>query len=289
MTGFAHRFAPEEIMCTVASGLVAAAVAAIVLFSVGTAARAEETRTLFPAPDRSGDPASSSAPSTSPQLDDGPGMLERFNSTMHYFNLRVWSGVDVAGAWTAALTPPESVKLGLSNFFSNLINEPTTAISWAVAGDYENSGAALHRLWINTTQGWLGVEDVASRQGVVVPAIDIGLALCSRGVSEGPYVVLPIVGPRTVRDGLSDFLLVNTLTYLTLAPAIGFPPSLESVAIVEVVEEAGRVAVMRQIDHGDDRNLSAEAVREAYLASRRERCSRIISMQRVKGTALQER
>ena len=53
---------------------------------------------------------------------------------------------------------------------------------------------------------------------------------------------------------------------------------------MEVVEEAGRVAVMRQIDHGDDRNPSADAVRDQYLKSRRERCNQTIALMNAKDT-----
>ena len=217
-----------------------------------------------------------------PSEQGGPSMLEGFNAAMHGFNLWVWGKVDSAAGWTDLLAPPQSVQRGLSNFLSNLINEPTAAISWVVAGDYGNAGTAAQRFWINTTQGWLGTEDVARGRGLVTPSIDIGLALCSRGVSEGAYVVLPVVGPRTVRDGLADFLLVNTMTYIALAPVIGFPPSLQSVATVEVVEEAGRVAIMRQIDHGDDRNPSADMVRDEYLKSRRARCDQVIAAMKAK-------
>lgn len=271
-------------------GLAAAGTVALMMSACHVAA-ADHAAAVTPPPVSAGEIASppSAFPSNGavalPQASAAPGLLDRFNGTMHDFNLWVWTGVEAAGDWTRPLTPPQSVRAGLSNLLSNLINEPTAAMSWVVAGDYGNAQTALHRLWINTTQGWLGVEDVASQQGVVAPAIDIGLALCARGVSEGAYVVLPLVGPRTVRDGLSDFLLVNTITYLLLAPVIGFPPSLQSVATVEVLEEGGRVAVMRQIDHADDLNPSADAVREEYLAFRRARCAQIISMLHAKGLA----
>jgi phospholipid-binding lipoprotein MlaA len=254
---------------------VRTACAAMLLLTPGTVEAAEVHPTAAP-------PAILGDLATSPVAPAAPSTLENFNAAMHGFNLWVWGQVDSAGAWTGFLTPPAAVSSGVSNALSNVINEPTAAISWVVAGHYGNAVTAARRFWINTTQGWLGIEDVATAQGIVAPPIDIGLALCARGVGEGSYVVLPFVGPRTLRDGLSDFLLVNAITYLTLAPVIGFPPSLQSVATVEVVEEAGRVAVMRQIDHGDDRNPSADAVRDQYLKSRRERCDQTIALMKAK-------
>lgn len=205
------------------------------------------------------------------------GVIDGFNRVMHGFNLWVWKTTDTGTSWASFLAPPVAVREATSNLLLNYVNEPLSMLSWAVAGDYGNVSTAARRFWINTTEGWLGAEDVASEQGVKVPQIDIGLALCARGVGEGGYIVLPFVGPRTYRDGLSDFLLINGLTYLALAPAVGFPPSPSSIAVIEVTEEAGRIAVMRQIDHGEDRNASLTDVRDKYLASRRQRCSDIIA------------
>lgn len=207
---------------------------------------------------------------------DSGGALSSFNQAMHDFNHWAWEGAAMGGEWVSFLAPPPALREALANLLTNYINEPLSVISWTVAGDYGKAAQSARRVWINTTQGWLGIQDPATTQGVAVPSIDIGLALCARGVGEGGYIVLPFIGPRTIRDGLSDFLLVNGLTYLALAPVVGFPPSLETFLTVEIVEEAGRVAVMRQIDHADDSIASLEAAREAYLASRRERCRQIV-------------
>lgn len=202
--------------------------------------------------------------------------LDGFNRAMHGFNLWVWETADSAMSWVSFLAPPEAVREGISNILLNFINEPISVVSWAVAGDYSNAAVAAQRFWINTVNGWFGTQDVASAHGIKVPQIDIGLALCARGVGEGGYVVLPFVGPRTYRDGLSDFLFINGLTYLALAPVAGFPPSLQSFTVIELTEEAWRVAVMRQIDHGDNHDINLNHMRDKYLATRRARCADII-------------
>jgi phospholipid-binding lipoprotein MlaA len=196
---------------------------------------------------------------------------------MHDFNLWIWQKADDSSDWFAVLAPSAAAREVAGNLLLNYVNEPISLLSWAVAGDFTRAAASAERFWVNTTQGWLGIEDVASARGLVMPRIDIGLALCARGVGEGGYIVLPFVGPRTIRDGLADFILVNAITYAALAPVIGFPPSLESIAVVEVIEETGRIAVMRQIDHGDDLNTSQAAVRQQYLSDRRRRCNEIIA------------
>lgn len=220
---------------------------------------------------------SAQAPPPAPAAETQEGALASFNSYMHGFNLWVWQAVDASGSWTGFLTPPEQLRDAAGNLLLNFINEPVSMLSWAVAGDFDNAAVSARRFWVNTTEGWLGVQDVATSRGILKPQIDIGLALCARGVGEGGYIVLPFVGPRTVRDGLADFLLTNAITYAALSPVVGFPPSLESIAVIEVAEEAGRIAVMRQIDHGDDRNTSLEDARDRYLAERRRRCNEIIA------------
>jgi phospholipid-binding lipoprotein MlaA len=212
-----------------------------------------------------------------PPEEEEAGDFSSFNSLMHDFNLWVWQKADATSDWLILLTPPSAARKVTGNLLLNYVNEPVSMLSWAVAGDFAKAAVSAERFWVNTTQGWLGIEDVATASGLVMPQIDIGLALCARGVGEGGYVVLPFVGPRTVRDGLADFVLFNAITYAALAPVLGFPPSLESIAVVEVIEEAGRISFMRQIDHGDDLNTSQAAVRKQYLFDRRRRCDEIIA------------
>lgn len=229
-----------------------------------------------------GPPSASALEAVLPQPPASPsgeaaGDPSSFNSLMHDFNLWVWQKADISGDWLALLAPPASVRKVAGNLLLNYVNEPVSMLSWVVAGDFASASVSAERFWVNTTQGWLGIEDVATASGLVMPQIDIGLALCARGVGEGGYIVLPFVGPRTVRDGLADFVLFNAVTYAALSPFLGFPPSLETIAVVEVTEEAGRIAFMRQIDHGDDLNSSQAAVRRQYLSDRRRRCSEIIA------------
>jgi len=205
------------------------------------------------------------------------GDFASFNTLMHDFNLWVWQKADVSSDWLAILAPPAAAREAVGNLLLNYVNEPISILSWAVAGDFASAAVSVERFWVNTTQGWLGIQDVATSRGLVMPQIDIGLALCARGVGEGGYVVLPFVGPRTIRDGLADFVLFNAVTYAALAPVLGFPPSLESIVVIELTEETGRIAFMRQIDHGDDLNTSQAAVRQQYLSDRRRRCDEIIA------------
>lgn len=205
------------------------------------------------------------------------GWLEWFNSGMHSTNL--W----LNEAWEnhAPAVQPESrmhsFLSGAQRVLMNFINEPVNAFSWAVAGDYGKSWDALKRFWINTTTGWFGAVDVASAQGLPPQHIDMGLALCSRGVGEGPQIVLPVIGTRSLRDFLADFVVAHGLLYAALAPIIGFPPSLETMAAVEGVEELGQAGVIRQINHTPENNRTLAEVQNEYITRRRADCAALIA------------
>ena len=96
---------------------------------------------------------------------------------------------------------PSPVKKGTSNFLSNLSNLITIPNN-VLQGDLKTAGINTGRLAVNTTIGILGIFDVASQMGFVknYKKEDYGQTLGSWGVSEGCFLVLPILGPSTVRD-----------------------------------------------------------------------------------------
>ncbi|OUV03236.1 MAG: hypothetical protein CBC42_01910 [Betaproteobacteria bacterium TMED82] len=96
---------------------------------------------------------------------------------------------------------PSPIRTGVSNFFSNL-SDLATAIHHLLQLDFKNSGQSVSRFVINSTMGILGLTDVASNLGINRTVEDTGQTLGSYGVKQGPYLVLPLFGPSTVRDGL---------------------------------------------------------------------------------------
>lgn len=218
------------------------------------------------------------APAQAPEA-SARGWLDSFNDAMHGFNRwtaqswRALTGGDASPPASPAPVPAATPVL--ASMLLNLVNEPVTALSWSLVGDGEKAGASIRRFWTNTTRGWLGAYDVAAREGNPADHIDIGLALCALGVGEGGYIVLPFIGARTGRDGLADFIFTNAVTFAALAPFIGFPPSPSAFLSVEILEEAIRIPAIRQIDSSEESQLSAEAVRENYLAERRRRCDAV--------------
>ena len=97
---------------------------------------------------------------------------------------------------------PPKVKKGVTNFFNNL-EEVDTFINQLLQGKPKESINDLSRFVINTTIGIGGIFDVASKMGLERHEEDFGQTLAVWGVSEGPYIMLPFLGPSTLRDTLS--------------------------------------------------------------------------------------
>ncbi len=97
---------------------------------------------------------------------------------------------------------PWPVTKGISNFFSNLEQVPTI-INDLLQADFYDATADTWRLVINTTIGVGGFVDVASRINLPAHSQDFGLTLAKWGYRSSAYFIVPILGPRTVRDAIS--------------------------------------------------------------------------------------
>ncbi len=124
---------------------------------------------------------------------------ESINRTVYEFNVTFDEYIldPIYDHYTAYV--PESAREGISNIFSNL-REPLTAVSSTLAGDFDNASNATARFAINSTVGVLGYFDVSAEWGLLSQRQDLGGTLCSYGTPGGPYIVLPVIGPFTVRD-----------------------------------------------------------------------------------------
>ncbi len=105
----------------------------------------------------------------------------------------------VAEGYRAVL--PEMVRTGVSNFFSN-IEDVWIAANNLLQGKPENALQDVMRVAINTVIGLGGLIDVASDAGLQKHNEDFGQTLGRWGIGSGPYVVLPFLGPSTLRDGI---------------------------------------------------------------------------------------
>jgi phospholipid-binding lipoprotein MlaA len=96
---------------------------------------------------------------------------------------------------------PKPVKRGVSNVFDNLFT-PVVAVSDLMQGNFQESAEDVGRFVVNSTVGVVGIFDVATGWGLDKRREDIGQAFGAWGIGSGPYLVLPILGPSSVRDGV---------------------------------------------------------------------------------------
>src|SRR6516164_6254126 len=106
--------------------------------------------------------------------------------------------VPVAKAYRSAL--PEPVRDSLRDFLRNL-REPLIFANDALQGDFEHAGQTVARFTLNSTLGVGGLIDVAGRWGQLpYYEQDLGLTFGVWGIPEGPYLVVPLLGPSDPRD-----------------------------------------------------------------------------------------
>jgi len=138
------------------------------------------------------------------------------------FNRKVFAFNDVLDRY--ALKPvargyrfitPDPVETGVGNFFSNL-GEPRTVLNSLLQGKVRNASIATSRFLINTTVGVGGLWDVASRMEITGQEEDFGQTLGAWGWEESRYLVLPLLGPSTLRDtgGLPADMYAYPTTYI---------------------------------------------------------------------------
>lgn len=143
---------------------------------------------------------------------DARDPLERVNRHMFEFNEGLDKAVLKPLAQVYDKVLPVPVQECVANGFSNL-REPTNALNNLLQGKAADAVSDVCRFAINTTIGLLGCFDVASRMGLEKHREDFGQTLGRWGVGNGPFLVLPLLGPSTVRDtaglGLDSVTDVN--------------------------------------------------------------------------------
>lgn len=141
--------------------------------------------------------------------------LEPANRLMFTFNEAVGRFLLRPLARTYVQITPEPVRIGVGNFLSNLFY-PRTVVNDFLQGKFRQGAQDTGRFLVNTTIGFGGVFDPATRMGWRANNEDFGQTLGVWGASTGPYLVLPLVGPGNVRDTLgrvADYPS-NPLTYV---------------------------------------------------------------------------
>ena len=138
--------------------------------------------------------------------------LEPLNREIYAFNEAVDTHVARPVAQTYDKVVPRPVKAGVSHFFGNL-GDLWSSFNALLQGQPEHAGADFMRFAVNSTFGLYGVFDAASALNIPRSRHSLGQTLGKWGMPSGAYIVLPLMGPSTVRDvgaGLLSSVIVDS-------------------------------------------------------------------------------
>lgn len=127
---------------------------------------------------------------------------EGFNRSMFAFNDTIDTYALKPLAQGYRTVTPDFLEEGIGNVFNN-VGEVRNLTNNLLQGKLHAAGVDTARLLFNSTFGLLGFFDVASKMGLQRNDEDFGQTLGVWGLGSGPYLVLPFLGPSTVRDGIA--------------------------------------------------------------------------------------
>ena len=158
---------------------------------------------------------------------------------------------------------PEVAQDRVSDFFGNLRDVSTLANQILQFKPVE-SVETLGRILVNSTIGLGGLFDVASDMGLTTDDEDFGQTMGVWGVEQGPYVVLPLLGPSTVRDGVGLFVdTTSDANMIDKTEGVGF---ISSSAINIIDKRVELLPVTDMLDLSDD---PYTMMRSSYLQKRK--------------------
>ena len=207
---------------------------------------------------------------------------EPVNANIFEFNRQVDRFVLKPVAKGYDFVMPDLVQVGISNIFSNLRFAPRF-LNNVFQGKLKGAGIEVGRFLINSTVGVAGFFDLATKVDLVTPEEDLGQTLGFYGVKPGPYLVLPLLQPFTVRDfvGYVGDVFLNPINWLVVpiievdnVPSVIAHKNRTTTSIIQFGARVGEIVNERS------RNLETyqgveeatldlyTAVRNAYLQKR---------------------
>jgi phospholipid-binding lipoprotein MlaA len=191
--------------------------------------------------------------------------LEGYNRFMFGVNDAIDTALVAPLARGYQAVVPELVRSGVSNVFANF-GDGWSAINHLLQGKGEMAGTMTMRVAANTLFGLGGLFDVASDLGMERQSEDFGQTLGRWGLPAGPYLVLPLFGPSSIRDAAGRPLdMAWSPTRLT-----SHDPTAYSISALSLLDtRAGLLGASRVLE-----SVALDKygfVRDAYLASRRNR------------------
>lgn len=161
--------------------------------------------------------------------------FESWNRRVYRFNYRFDEWVFLPVVHGYRYVTPGFVRAGVSNFFSNLGDIPNLLNS-ALQLKGKRSLEITGRLLFNTTIGVVGLWDPATRMGLPKQTEDFGQTLGYYGVTDGPFLMLPILGPSNLRDtgGLvMDYVADYQINFLNVPEVSSNHPEITALRMVD--------------------------------------------------------
>ena len=157
---------------------------------------------------------------------------------------------------------PSFVRSGVSNAFSN-VGDVGTSVNNLLQGKPASAISDFGRFLVNSTLGVLGLFDVATGMGLEKHEEDFGQTLGRWGVGSGPFLVLPILGPSTLRDTVAK----PADAYTSYSRYIGHVPTRNSTQALGIINF--RADLLNTTSTLDEASLDKyQFIRDAYLQRR---------------------
>lgn len=144
---------------------------------------------------------------------------EKFNRQVFQFNDAIDKAALKPAATAYKQVLPTFVQTGVSNFFGNL-SDLWSAVNNLLQGKGQDGMSDVMRFSVNSTLGLGGLLDIGSQAGLHKHNEDFGQTLGAWGVGAGPYLMLPLLGPSTVRDAAAMPLDIAADPWAYKAPVL---------------------------------------------------------------------
>ena len=193
---------------------------------------------------------------------DSSDPFESSNRAVFSFNERLDEYLMKPLASKYTTFTPKPVRSGVTNFFNN-IEYINVILSTSLQGKLDQSISDVFRFLFNSTLGVAGLFDVAPPMGFKTHREDLGQTFAVWGVTQGPYLTLPALGPRTTRDmpSLVSNYFLNPLNYISTTVAL-------PATFLNIINK--RANFLNLTSLRDSAAIDAYLfTREAYLQSRR--------------------
>lgn len=177
--------------------------------------------------------------------------------------LKVNKTLDKAVATPVALfykkITPDIVELGIYNSISN-IDDISVSLNNILQGKFKEGFSDITRFAINSTLGLAGIIDVATKMGFDKHDEDFGQTLAVWGVPHGPYIMLPGLGPSSLRDTVA----MIPDAFLSPSILIEHEPTIYSLKFLDLIDTRARYLGLESISIGDEYLF----IKDAYYQNR---------------------